>query len=385
MSDEIDLSKFINNTFALRKLLSNKLFHESKKAINKNNITPEKEPHIYKIISNISQKLMKCPDLILLDNYELSERQKDWLSLVNKEVIVNNDIITIDTRTRPGHKILDHHMPHFYNVKNYKGKSVRNIITQAVLEKALYTNMLMHSTPYKSEIRRMIIMNAGLSNVTKYRAITAKSIIQFFNSKRILDPCIGWGGRMMGCLASCNDSYYVGCEPDENTAKGLRNILTDNALPYDVRARAFVVEKPAELALLTDIALMEKFDMVITSPPYFNLEMYTDEKNQSITTYAKWEDWVEKWLKPVILNSIDCLQPTGVSCWSVKNFKSDKNYALADATKKIHMDAGWTLVKTVSITGPARLGAKRIKDGKENKKSEEETFCFKKNVIVTAN
>jgi hypothetical protein len=86
----------------------------------------------------------------------------------------------------------------------------------------------------------------------------------------------------------------------------------------------------------------------------------------------------------------------------VKNFKSDKHYPLADATKKIHADAGWTLVKVVAMTGSARPGAgagpsasaseagaseagpgpsaSAAGTGPSAKKklSEEETFCFKK-------
>jgi len=385
MSAEIELSNFINKQFALRKLLTNKAYHESKEAINKRELTIEKEPQIHTIISSLAQQLMKCPDTILLDVYELAYRKKDWTALVKKEVIVNNEIITIDTRTRPGHNILDHHMPHFYDVKNYKGKSVRNIITQAVLEKALHANILMHSTPYKSEIRRMITITAGLGSVTKYRAITSKALIQYFNSKRVLDPCTGWGGRMLGCLAAANDTYYLGCEPDKNTAMGLANILADEAIPATDRSRALILNKTAEIALVNDIAKQELFDMVLTSPPYFNLEMYTDETNQSTTSYTKWEDWVEKWLKPVIIDCLGRLKPEGVSCWSVKNFKSDKVYPLADATKKIHADAGWTLVKVVKMTGSARPGLKKqespdeaTKEKVKQKTSEEETFCFKR-------
>jgi len=288
-------------------------------------------------------------------------------------------------------------MPHFYEVKNYKGKSVKGLFNQDVLEKALFTNLLMHSTPYKSEIRRMITMTAGLGSVTKYRTVTSKAIVQFFGAKRVLDPCAGWGGRMVGCLAAGKDTYYLGCEPDPNTANGLRQILSDSALPHDVHCRASIIEKTAEYALPKDIVSMEKFDMILTSPPYFNLELYT-AGTQCSEKYPTWTAWTEQWLKPVILLSLSCLKEGGISCWSVKNFKTDKKYPLADVTKKIHEEAGWHLIKTVTMIGSARPGAtKKAKEdgegeaeskgednseGKDNgelkKKSEEETFCFAK-------
>lgn len=370
------MTELLNIRFALRKLLLNKDLHETTDSIKKELITPDLEPYIREQIKEFATELLLNPDNILKDTYELSERKKDWLSLAKKEVIIDGEIINIDTRARQGHKILDHYMTHFYEVKNYKGKSVKGLFTQSVLEKALLTNLMMHSTPYKSEIRRMITMTAGLGSVTKYRTITSKSIIEFFKAKRVLDPCVGWGGRMLGSLSAGDDTYYVGCEPDPNTAMCLRNILSDEAIPLNARYRATIIEKPAELGLLEDIALMDKFDMILTSPPYFNLEIYTAGK-QSTIKYPSWEIWVEEWLKLVITKSLSYLKEGGVSCWSVKNFKSDKKYPLADVTKKIHEELGWKLVKTVSMTGSARPGSKGEKKiNTPEKKSEEETFCF---------
>jgi hypothetical protein len=379
----LSLADILNKRFALRQLLTNAELREKTTSIHKNYLTPEQEPLLRAILAQLATQILADPASILQEQYELAERKKDWLTLAKKPVLEadGSTLLALDTRSRPGHKILDQHMPHFYEVKNYKGKSVRGLFTQEILEKALLANLSMHSTPYKSEIRRMITMTGGLGNVTKYRAVTSKAIIQFYGSERILDPCAGWGGRMLGCLAAGPNCAYVGCEPDPQTAQGLRNILADPAIPAAVRARAQVFEKPAEVALAqthsdSDLGL---FDMVLTSPPYFNLELYTAGQ-QSTNTYPTWEGWTEQWLKPVILGCLAHLKPGGVSCWSVKNFKTDKKYPLADVTKKIHQEAGWHLVQTVKMTGSARPGGKRIDEdtGKEKRGSEEETFCFKK-------
>jgi hypothetical protein len=181
---------------------------------------------------------------------------------------------------------------------------------------------------------------------------------------------------MLGCLAAGEECYYVGCEPDPNTAKGLRNILADAAaLPASVCSRGKIIEQPFESATtMAELAKMEKFDMILTSPPYFNLELYT-AGDQSTKVYPTWEEWTEHWLKPVIVTCLSRLKDGGVSCWSVKNFKSDKKYPLADVTKQIHQDAGWELVKIVSMTGSARPGATASTSAK--RASEEETICFR--------
>jgi hypothetical protein len=386
----VNMNDILNKRFALRKLLTNKALHETTESIDKALLTQELEPQLRPILAILASQLLKEPDTILLDTYDLTERRKDWLALTNKVVLDEaNEILKIDTRSRPGHKILDHHMPHFYDVKNYKGQSVKGLFTQAALEKALITNLAMHTTPYKSEIRRMLTMTGGLGNVTKYRTVTAKALVQFYGAKRVLDPCAGWGGRLLGCLAG--GAEYVGYEPDPNTAQGLRDILADPAIPESIRSKCIINEEcfptggcappaPQDTSPVTGgLGGQSPPDMVLTSPPYFNLEVYTAGQ-QSINEFPTWELWTEKWLKPVILTSLASLKEGGVSCWSVKNFKSDKHYPLADVTKQIHEAAGWTLVKTVKMTGSARPGGNRINEetGKEKRGSEEETFCFKK-------
>jgi len=198
---------------------------------------------------------------------------------------------------------------------------------------------------------------------------------------------------MLGTLAAGPTTTYVGCEPDPNTAQGLMDILNDPALPTTVSDRAEIYENPIEHAL-SELQTLPKFDLVLTSPPYFNLELYT-AGTQSTRTWTTWDDWVAHWLKPTILGCLACLTPTGTSCWSVKNFKTDRAYPLADVTKQIHQEAGWRLVKTVKMTGSARPGANRMTnteetytaaDGttqrrtvrQESRQSEEETFCFQR-------
>ncbi len=373
------LKQFLGKRFAARNLLLNTKYHTSEQSIPKEDVSPEKEPRIRGIFALYAKEICENPNYILVDEYDLNERKRDWGSLLLKTTLENGDILEIDARSRPGHKIIDFHMPHFWDVKNYKGISVRDVFTQENLEKALLANLMMHSTPYPTEIRRMLIAYAGLGNVTKYRTVTSKAIVQYFKAKRVLDPCAGWGGRMLGCLAAGKDTYYCGCEPDENTCNGLMNILSDEAIPAEDTNRADIWNDPAEVILPT-LQRQEKFDMVLTSPPYFNLELYTSG-DQSTNHYKTWDDWVNKWLKPVILGCLACLKEEGTSCWSVKNFTSDKKYPLADITKKIHEEAGWKLVKTVKMTGSGRMGGKRIQDGKATRQSEEETFCFQKNVL----
>jgi hypothetical protein len=263
-------------------------------------------------------------------------------------------------------------------VANHSGKSVRQLASDpAAVARALITNVAMHSTPYKSELRRMLTMTAGMSSVTKYRAVTAKAVVSYFSATRVLDPCIGWGGRMIGTLAAGPTTQFTGCEPDSHTWAGLCAVRDDLPASVGAASRVRLINAPAEAAIpmLTDL-----YDMVLTSPPYFNLEIYTSEATQSVITHPTWEDWHDNWLRPVVLAALARLVSDGTSCWSVKNFRVGRLYPLADAVRKIHEDAGWALVKTIKMTGSGRPGGGRIVSGKEGRVSEEETFCFKRSL-----
>jgi hypothetical protein len=358
----------LNKRFGLRELLKQDVLQTMTVGISEDALSEHKEPEIRTKLRLIAVKLAKHPEALFKDNTQLFERKASWHALVNKEV---NMDVALDSRSRPGHVLIDYHMPHFWAVKSWKGKSVLDLAKDSsIMYKALMANLRMHSTPYVSELRRSLCMVGGLSNVTKYRAPLAKAIVQGFGAKSVLDPCAGWGGRMLGALAA--GANYTGCEPCVKTAEGLKGILAD--LPNDVAARCKIICDGAEVGLLD----ASEYDMVLTSPPYFNLEDYSDEDTQSMKKYPTWEKWLTEWLDPIISMCLMALKTGGTSCWSVKNFKTDRDYYLADEVKEAHKRHGWKLVKVVRMTGSGRPGAGRIKDGEESRGSEEETFCFQK-------
>lgn len=368
------LSEILNTRHALRRLLRKAAHHAREDSIPASELSETQEPHIRRHISVIAAAIVADPGSILRDAYTKAERDADYESLVRKNVMDACGMIApIDARSRPGHKILDHYMTHFYNVRNYKGISVASVINQENMERALLANVGMHSTPYKSELRRMLCLTGGLGNVTKYRAVTAKAIVKFYAAEKVLDPCVGWGGRLLGTLAASSTAMYVGCEPDINTFNALVEIVQDRSVAD--RNRAIIHNTTAEFLLPTIPA--GSFDMVLTSPPYYNLELYT-AGIQSVDRYKTWDSWVSEWLTPVVNASLAALKPTGTSCWSVKNFRSDSKYPLADEVEKIHKAAGWTCVQKVAMTGSARPGTGRISDGKETRESEEITYCYKR-------
>ena len=69
-----------------------------------------------------------------------------------------------------------------------------------------------------------------------------KSIISELKCKTVFDPCIGWGGRMIGTTCLGEDYHYTGCEPFTKTFQGLEKMVKDMNLEEQVK----LYNKPVE-------------------------------------------------------------------------------------------------------------------------------------------
>ncbi|AYV85165.1 MAG: methyltransferase domain [Satyrvirus sp.] len=154
---------------------------------------------------------------------------------------------------------------------------------------------------------------------TSHRPILSLSLVQLFHAKSVLDPCAGWGDRLIGILAS-KCKYYCGVDPNPCVHEGYKDILA--MFNSDNNCTTKLIESPFETAILPDV----EFDLVYTSPPYFNMETY--DKNsvlQSTNKYQNEKNWFENFLKILLDKSIKSLKHKGHLCININQKKGD-NY-----------------------------------------------------------
>ena len=318
------------------------------------------------ILPSLIDNLLQYGFQQIINDYNhqyLSDIASDWEKLKSYKIETNH----INSQSTIGLSIIKKYMTHIYDVKNYKGKSISLLWTKENIEKALKVNRQSHSTPYVSEIIRQIGFIAGTSKVTIYRPLLTKRIVDYFGAKEVLDVCVGWGGRMLGsvCIDGVN---YTGIEPCSKTYNSLQEIKYNLGLD-----RVTLYKDVAENVLP---ALERKYDLAITSPPYYNLEIYSDEDSQS-HQYGSYKKWYDLFLQPVVYGVLSKLKDGGKSCWSVKNFKTDKQYNLYDDIVKLHKEQGWEQIDLEFFVGNSVRPGSKDKDGK-SKKSKEITYVFMK-------
>lgn len=124
-------------------------------------------------------------------------------------------------------------------------------------------------------------------SISIFKPLIAMEIYNRFNPTSILDFTMGWGGRLVGACA-LNIPNYIGIDLNNDLKK-----------PYQE-----MVKKLKELGTTTNIKLMFKnalsvdysklnYDMVFTSPPYYNIEIYKGTQRQTK------DDWDNNFYRPI--------------------------------------------------------------------------------------
>ena len=294
------------------------------------------------------------------NEYSDGDLMKDWMNLKEWNANVNE----IASTQRIGMKLCEHFFPNFYDIQNKKGDSFKSLWKSDKLEKVLRWNRKSHSTPYLSELRRGIYFNYGLAKSTMYRPQMSKMVVTNLGAKRVLDPCAGWGGRMLGTIAA--GAEYVAFEPNTETYEGLLNLSKFLGIQDKVR----IIK---DSALEMDKYDIGEFDLILTSPPYFDLEVYSHEDTQSIKGCDTYSIWVNNFLKPLIELSISHMKVDGWSCWNVHNVGKMK---MIDDVKEIHN--GFNNQKVFSVISSKRQTNKI----KSNNKNSDVTICYSNSDII---
>ncbi len=167
---------------------------------------------------------------------------------------------------------------------------------------------------------------------------------RFADSGAVLDTSAGFGGRLVGFIAS-RCKLYVGIDPSPAQIDG--NIKLARDLGADERVRLFTA--PVEDVELGDFG-KTRFDVAFTSPPYFMKELYDEgtpeEKHQSWKRYPIAEAWRDKFLTPMIRLQYAALKRGGHALLNVNDVKVARvTVPIIDWTTIIAKEAGFELVR----------------------------------------
>lgn len=142
-----------------------------------------------------------------------------------------------------------------------------------------------------------------------------------------LDTSAGFGARM--CSVLLNGASYIGFDPNTQVVTKLNemysffkdnNLVTDNQnfKIYNCGSEEFQPE------------LVDSADVMFTSPPYFNLETYSDDIYESNKNYKDYHMWIDRFVKPTVDNVYKYLKYGGYVMVNIKNLTNMGKQCLFD-------------------------------------------------------
>lgn len=163
-----------------------------------------------------------------------------------------------------------------------------------------------------------------------FKSCQAIYLYKKYNCKKVLDFTMGWGGRMLGAWAVGLD--YIGIDTNINMKPaydGMIKLLTD----YDkmIGRTSPNINIIWKSCLEVDYSKLD-YDMVLTSPPYVNLEIY-----ENMSVWKTKDDFYNNFMKPIFNKVYDNFN--GVFCLNIspKMFNDLNNYITIKPDEEIDL------------------------------------------------
>jgi len=138
---------------------------------------------------------------------------------------------------------------------------------------------------------------------------------------RVLDPCAGWGDRMLGAMSLMPDivESYTGVDPNSALHPGYERLHESLHADSDVCMVDAPFQDLTSVTLSRTLRSRGPFDIVFTSPPYFDRELYSDDARQSFVSGMTLDQWLESFLWPMLWRAVRHLRDGGLLILSIND------------------------------------------------------------------
>ncbi len=163
----------------------------------------------------------------------------------------------------------------------------------------------------------------------QFRPSAAKALYDLYGGGRVLDFSAGWGDRLSAALACDKVNHYTGIDPNfrlhdgyaaqvETYNRNLDGELFDWFSSFTPKTFNLIHSPAEELDILDG-----PFDVVFTSPPYFDKERYTKDPTQSWVRYRRLDSWLHGFLFKTLALAWCHLKIGGHLCVNISDIRGD--------------------------------------------------------------
>lgn len=227
-----------------------------------------------------------------------------------------------------------------------------------------------------TELRNKLELIGG-NVASNFHPMKAKALYEKYCPENgiIYDFACGFGGRMLGALSSKKNFKYFGVEPCMETYAHLNELglhierNTGRTKTFKIICSGSEIYCPVE----------NYADFAFSSPPYFNLERYSDEVTQCYNMYPNLEDWFKGYVEPTIRNIHKILKQGAYYAVNISDFNMGKTRVeYVDRWIEISKEVGFEYIEKISMKVETRRGAGHKDENNKNKEKQEGIFVFRK-------
>jgi hypothetical protein len=201
--------------------------------------------------------------------------------------------------------------------------------------------------------RALELVNGG--TIQNFKPMNARAVWEHICPMfrgNLLDFSSGYGGRMMGAMTSNLRYHYTGLDPNTRTHLGLTalgELLVEQDMGNGYKMHCMPSEEfEPEPGL---------YDAAFSSPPYFNLETYTDEPTQCMNRYPGLDLWFEGYVVPTLKMIHKGLAMGSIYAVNIADYKNSKeSFEIVDQWKRLSEQVGFQYVEQIDMLLNVRPG-----------------------------
>jgi len=298
------------------------------------NTADEEREHLESVVKGwILDKNHEVARLTYSDDYMLYN-VNSLMSLSTSDIYSNGEFGVNSV----GVSVLQTFFPELEGVDKVKGCCMRDFCKKSEKSFTRYVRKLLKYGKSPNDMRSMFAF-VGAGYCSNFRPATAKTIYELYGKDncKVLDTSSGFGGRLLGFFTAKNTSEYVGIDP--NTADSCNRFILYMSRYFN--KKAYVNKIGSEDFTVENYPQYENyFDISFTSPPYFNIERYSDDITQSHVKFNTYDSWVDGFYRNTIYNSCNALKLDGVFAINISWVDNIKEY-----TEEFLNDCGFYIIK----------------------------------------
>ena len=163
---------------------------------------------------------------------------------------------------------------------------------------------------------------------SQFKPSIAKAFYDYFKSENVLDFSAGWGDRLAGFYCGETTKHYVGVDPNTKNHPGYKKqveFYKKHQTFFEEDKKVDLICEPAEDVFYEHLGYKNYFDTIFTSPPYFNVEKYSDELTQSYIRYEDIDSWNKMFLHKTLFKLTATLKKGGILAINIADVYNPKS------------------------------------------------------------